>query len=137
MKMTKFKIGDRVRRISSAHGGMTRGDVGEVTYISPAGGYIRIKGFDPDPEILHDPRYFEFVSQFGPVRTETIERKVIVPGIYGKVNVTGTYQFDRVTLDFVTDNFHDCPPITGMTATELREAAATFIALAEAVESNK
>jgi hypothetical protein len=69
----------------------------------------------------------------GPVRTVT--RKEIVPGIYGKLNVTGTYQKSRVTLDWVTDDFYTAPPIVGLDASELRAAAATLTEIADALES--
>lgn len=68
----------------------------------------------------------------GPVVTETVKR--INPGIYGKLNITGTYQKNRVTLDWVTDDFHSAPPIVGLDAAELRAAAAVLTEIADALD---
>lgn len=86
-------------------------------------------------EFISNEPFFDLVSEWeptGPVVTETVKR--INPGIYGKLNITGTYQKNRVTLDWVTDDFHSAPPIVGLDAAELRAAAATLTELADALD---
>lgn len=68
----------------------------------------------------------------GPVRTRTVTE--IEPGTYGRIEVTGTYKQDRVTLQWQGDSIHDAVPIVGMNAAELRAAAAVFTQLADALD---
>ena len=72
----------------------------------------------------------------GPVRTVT--RREIVPGVYGRIKVTGTYHGNRVTLDWDrNDVLAAAVPIVGMSADELRSAAMIFSQLVEALDSNE
>jgi len=67
-----------------------------------------------------------------PIRTVT--RREIVPGVYGRIKITGTYQGNRVTMDWDrNDIITAAVPIVGMSAEELREAAHLFNQLAEAL----
>ncbi len=74
----------------------------------------------------------------GPVRTETVTRKVIVPGTYGRVRVTGTYKATNVTFEFTGGEYVTTDvDVVGLNASDFRAAAATFIELAEALEQDK
>lgn len=69
----------------------------------------------------------------GPIRTVT--RREIVPGTYGRIKVTGTYEGNRVTMEWGrSDVITAAVPIVGLSAEELREAAHLFNQLAEALE---
>ena len=69
-----------------------------------------------------------------PIRTVT--RREVVPGVYGRFEVTGTYMKNRVTLDFAPSSVGTSVPIVGMNAEELREAAHLFNQIAEALAEN-
>jgi len=69
-----------------------------------------------------------------PIRTVT--SREIVPGVYGRFEVTGTYMKNRVTLDFAPSSVGTSVPIFGMNTEELRESAHLFNQLAEALEDN-
>lgn len=72
----------------------------------------------------------------GPVRTETVTRKVIVPGRYGRLKVfrPGDGPHAQVQVAFV--GTYSTEPMNGeaMGPVDLRAAAATFIELADALE---
>lgn len=85
----------------------------------------------------HDLGYkdLDLVSEWtdeptGPVRTVT--RKEIVPGYFGRVKVAGAHPNGTAVRVRLSQG-----AIAEMTAPELRAAAATFIALAEALEDGK
>ena len=81
---------------------------------------------------------FDLISEWqdettSPIRT--VKRRGIVPGVYGRIKITGTYQGNRVTMDWDrNDIITAAVPIVGMSAEELREAAHLFNQLAEALE---
>ena len=123
--MTKFKVGDRVRRVSKSEFPSEFGSVGDE---------FTVTGFyTPDSlQLSSDDRRhlngaicsaFELVTPAGPVREVT--RKEIVPGTYGVVDTS------EATADGVRIKF----PAARCSATELREAATVFNQLADALES--
>lgn len=69
----------------------------------------------------------DIVSEWieGPVRTETIERKVIVPGAYGRFVLNSIPLTDKVFINVTGDS-------SQWTAEDLDKAAKFFTALAEA-----
>lgn len=81
--MSKFKVGDRVRRVGKPHtaGIFPVGMEGVVTSSFSDNRYV----LDGDDRYSHDPDFLELVEEKGPVRTKTI--KEIVPGIYGNILV--------------------------------------------------
>lgn len=79
--MSKFKVGDKVRRINSSLGSLTFGQVGRVRNTNSMG--VQIVGECED--IWHLDENMELVSE-GPVRTVT--RREVVGGVYGDVGVS-------------------------------------------------
>ena len=119
--MSKFKVGDRVRRINSDHAiGMRVGQIGIVDgFVS---GNPHVEG--EDKGLAHSPDNLELVASQGPVVTETVKR--IVPGVYGTVVVGGRdNEFLPLAVSFNQRHF---------TAPELRAAAAVLLELAGALE---
>jgi hypothetical protein len=82
----------------------------------------------------------EAPEQPGPVVTETITRKRIVPGLYGKVSV---HELDRDSMDarwfaFVAGDDHKLQTVhTRMTADDLTAAIATLTAIRDAMQDDK
>lgn len=119
--MSKFKVGDRVRRVSNfreALGPYFTGvpfDVASIrddVVIDPNGGN------HSEVFLAHEPAL--------PVRTRTITE--IVPGKYAGFHV-GANDAGRVHVVQGTDEMY--------TAAELRAAARVFVSLAEALEENE
>lgn len=133
--MSKFKVGDRVRRIVWAHGGMGKDDVGDVTAIHPGHGFLSIKGFDPDPGIFHDPRYLELVKPDGPVRDVT--RKIIVLGTYGRISIKAGLLAGEVMIGLVTRDGTKGPFGASINASEVRTIIETLTAILPALEQDK
>lgn len=79
----------------------------------------------------------------GPVRTETVTKRRIVPGVYGRVQVNGTNPLDpkQVDLGFVYRGAATGEDKTSLghclTATELDELAMVASQLAEALRDGK
>ena len=79
-------------------------------------------------------------EQPGPVVTETITRKRIVPGVYGKVSVN---ELDRDSMDvrwfaFVMGDHHKRKTVHAqMTADDLTAAIATLTAIRDAMQEAK
>lgn len=128
--MGKFKVGDRVRRITRDNPGsktrMNVGDEGEVIaldtidWISVAG-YEKLGG--------QNPIYFELVSpEPAPSPIRTITRREIVPGVYGIVDV-GSVGISGAKVPVVVDEGF-------VTAPDLRAAATLFNELADVLDEN-
>lgn len=67
-----------------------------------------------------------------PIREVT--KRELVAGVYGRFEVTGTYQNNRVTMNFAPSSVGTSVPIVGINSEELREAAHLFTQLAEYLE---
>jgi len=98
---------------------------GEIRLYTQDGFYIPSRESHP----------FDIVGLGSPIRTVT--RREIVPGKYGLVNITGTYQGNRVTMGFLEENIQTAVSVAGMNASELRETAHLFNQLAEVLEENE
>ena len=123
--MSKFKVGDRVRRTSNfsqSLGEFFQGSEFKVAVFNDNGGIIDPLGYS------HGPEYLELVTGL-PVRTVT--RTEIVPGHYGRV-VVGPHLAGRSRIDVSMTNPPGDPE--SLDAAELRAAARVFISLAEALE---
>lgn len=121
-----FKVGDKVRRVKYEHFGMKAGDVGTVSSMGMCG-RVELEEFEGH----HSVRCLEIAQS--PIRTGT--RREIVPGTYGRIKVTGTYEGNRVTMEWDrSDVITAAVPIVGLSAEELREASHIFNQLAEALE---
>jgi len=68
----------------------------------------------------------------GPVRTEM--RKIIVPGLYGRIHVIRTVDASEPMVRFIVDDKTGTP--STFSASDLRESAKLFETLAEALEEN-
>jgi len=124
--MSKFNVGDRVRYLTEG----SYGDIGTVVSIEGHG----MVSVDTHGEYGICLEKEIDLERIGPIRTVT--RREIVPGVYGRFEVTGTYMKNRVTLDFAPASVGTSVPIVGMDADELREAAHLFNQLAEALAEN-
>lgn len=69
----------------------------------------------------------------GPVRTETATTRRIVPGVYGRLEVTMGATPDRVRVGLTSDVNNKAHWVTALTATELDELAMVASQLAEAL----
>lgn len=115
-----FKVGDKVRRVT----GRSLNDAHGVGFV---GQILSIKGdFSPILEFTDGSAGFadqyELVSE-GPVRTETVTKRRIVPGVYGRLRV-----FEGVE-GIAYELTGDCY----LTATELDDLAMVASQLAEAL----
>ena len=125
--MAKFKVGDKVRRISGFHAGMKVGDIGTV--VSEVSYSVGLKEFGSSFDYFHDKTKLELVQEptsQGPVRTKNV--KEIVPGEYGIVRIleipkTPFPMHVNLRIDHGLSS-----------ATELRAAAATLLEIAGALE---
>lgn len=116
--MSKFKVGDRVRRITQDHAyGLKIGEVGKIDSFVSSNPHIE----GEDVHLAHAPEFLELVAPTSPVRLET--RKVIVPGVYGAIQIATVYD-DGV-------NIYSNPG--KWSAADLRTAAAVLNELAEAL----
>lgn len=120
--MSKFKVGDRVRRVGSTMPWAPYGYECAVVGIGPSGSVVYI-GRD-GKESSCEPADLELVSPAvspSPVRTKTV--KEIVPGKYGVVEVRTS-----------APDIH-IPDNRLWTPATLREAARIFNELADALEA--
>lgn len=127
--MSKFKVGDRVRRVSNFSASLGEyfngtpflvqavNDRGAV--VDPTGGSHSAEFLEPDVDL--------------PVRTRTVTE--IVPGEYGPVSVR---RYERDADDHVRVSlFNQDEMYRALDAAELRAAARVFVSLAEALEENQ
>lgn len=132
--MAKFKAGDDVACVA---GDGDRLICGRTYVVARADDmYVKLAGVHG----LWGCDRFEIVkpddsASRSPVRTVT--RKEIVPGAYGPIEITGTYQSNRVTMSFRNDSIQTAVAIVGLDAPELRDAARIFIELADALDEAK
>lgn len=124
--MRKFKIGDRVKRVSLIDGKISKYFEGEPFAVMGVNSFTVT---DPNGDV-HGNGYLELVAPIGPVVTETVTR--IVPGVYGRVNVVEGYDYAGIHVE-VSQFF--C--IKGPDQAELRAAAAVLTQLADALENAK
>jgi hypothetical protein len=121
--MSKFKAGDRVRRVGNFTGWAPKGF---ESVVHGKDGDLRYTDVNGDKEVCLIPSDWELIPA-GPVREVT--RKEIVSGTYGRLRIdaglTGT------VLLGIEDGIDT--PQTHWTEKELRAAAATFIELADAL----
>lgn len=144
--MSKFKVGDKVRRVKHTTGLFPKCPIGFETvvlvkYSPEADGfwYEDNCGCIARTGALDDWELIEPAHQ-GPVRTVTTSSKVIEPGVYGRVKVGIVYgrgQRVAIGINFVgrgdvaeTDN-------AALSPAELRAAAETFTQLADALENSE
>lgn len=69
----------------------------------------------------------------GPVRTETVTKRRIVPGVYGRLEVTMGATPDRVRVGLTSNADNKAHWVTTLTATELDSLAMVASQLAEAL----
>lgn len=115
--MSKFKVGDRVRRISGMHKGMSAGDESTVSEVY-GHKHVALDSFSGE----HWEVCLE-LADTSPIRTVT--RREIVSGVYGIVSVAP----NASRCAFV-------PKARDYTASDYREAAHLFNQLAEVLEEN-
>lgn len=120
--MSKFNVGDRVRRVKNP---AKWAPIGYETIVTSDGHNLTYTDKQGDRDVLINYPDWEIVED-GPVRTVT--RKEIVPGEYGKVIVaTGVMS--------TTTPWVSCEG--NLTSDELRSAAMVFSQLAEALEDQQ
>jgi hypothetical protein len=123
--MSKFKVGDRVRRVGNTCEWAPYGYecIVEHVYLD---GCIEYIGED-DAGHASEPKDWELVQPAypSPVVTKTVTTKEIVPGKYGPVSIEHA------------DRAHVCVEMVKgfSTASELREASRIFLELADALEA--
>ena len=128
-----FKVGDKVRRVRTSGNSTTPvGFEGVIRSIENDGGISYI--FDNDAWGYDDSfAEWEIVTPEGPVRTETVTKRRIVPGVYGRLEVTVGATPDRVRLGLTSDADNKAHWVTTLTATELDDLAMVASQLAEAL----
>lgn len=77
----------------------------------------------------------DLISEWHESPIREVTRSELVPGVYGRFEVTGTYQKNKVTMNFAPSSVGTSVPVVGINAEELREAAHLFTQLAEYLES--
>lgn len=137
--MSKFKVGDKVRRVKHTTGLFPKCPIGFETVVSgkyspEADGFwyednrgcIARTGAPDDWELIEP-------AHQGPVRTVTTTRKEIDSGTFGNVKVKSLKGVSdkRVGIALGGDAY------IAMTASSLRAAAETFTQLADALESGE
>lgn len=128
--MSKFKVGDRVRRVANGYSSVPIGYETEVLDLLGSSSRFFYSDMDGDRLNTRD-EYWELVTPASPVRS--VPRKEIMPGVYGRVRVgasiNGWVEVQYVRRDIPVD-------IDGaaLNAAELRAAAATFTVLADALD---
>lgn len=118
-----FKKGDVIQRVDESSWPEIHGRTGVDYTVSGYGEAISECGHKID---CRSSRYYRLIRSTSPVRTVT--RKEIMPGKYGRINLTSGGAAGMVTI--YTDGHVFSP-------TELRAAAATFIELADALEEGE
>jgi hypothetical protein len=127
--MSKFKVGDKVRRVEDSS---WYAPIGFETVIFSVGDG-RLLFTDIVGRVRPtNPSYWELIepAHQGPVRTVTTTRKVIGSGTFGDVKVRGVSD-KRVGIALGSDAY------IAMSASSLRAAAETFTQLADALESGE
>lgn len=131
-----FKAGDLVECLGEVDGQFTKGKIYTVAdRVSPENDSIPIHVDDRGVgRNGWNARFFKLYmaapvteappQNIGPVRTETVTRKMIVPGTYGRVVVDDAAPSKAIVYI----------PYGWRTATELRAAAATLTQLADALD---
>lgn len=114
--MSKFKVGDEVRRINYNHGSLKLGQVGRVRNTDSTG--VQIVGECDD--FWHQDENLELVSE-GPVRTVT--RREVFEGKYGIVRVDR--HRDQIVVTISPEDGHQ------PTGDDLRSATMVLSQLAE------
>jgi len=133
--MSKFNVGDEVYRYRDLTDSLNkyfRGWPFKIAAVNLGGTSI----IDPEAG-CHSAEYLLHVAETqeaGPVRTETVTRKVIVPGVYGRAEVDSVYD-GGVNLKFRT-TFGSSSGIWTFSASELRSLGRLAISLAEALEQS-
>ncbi len=134
--MSKFKVGDKVRRVKHTTGLFPKCPIGFETvvlvkYSPEADGfwYEDNRGCIARTGALDDWELIEPAHQ-GPVRTVTTTRKEIVPGVYNGITVHGTCKDPCAVYAEI-----EFGGIAGAFA--LRAMANTFTQLADALESGE
>lgn len=131
--MSELKVGDRVEYVGVSSPSFTRGKIYTVggkfhEYMGNVGVEVDDEGDQNGQKVS----YFRLAPN-SPVRTETITRTVIEPGVYGRLWVdnadTGTVWVNLVT---VGGNFTNR---TTLNATELRELARIATELADGLDA--
>lgn len=134
--MSKFKVGDKVRRVKHTTGMVYQCPIGFETvifqkhtpeangfwYVNNCGHLVHTRA--PDDWELIEP------AHQGPVRTVTTTSKVVECGEFGFVKVRSVSD-KRVGIALGSDAY------IAMSASSLRAAAETFIQLADALESGE
>lgn len=137
--MSKFKVGDKVRRV---YGGNPCAPIGfEAVLIHGSGGVLAYRNKEGDLGSFN-PNYWDLIepAQSGPVRTVTTTRKEIVPGVYGRLKITPIVsrdQWKNVAIQFVMRGDIKEIAEAALSPSELRAAAETFTQLADALESGE
>jgi hypothetical protein len=136
-EMTKFSVGQRIKLKEGSpevEGQFTHGKDYIVRSMLEGRKRIEVEKDDSGDENGWMSEYF---TDYKPSPIRIVTRREIVPGVYGRIKITGTYQGNRVTMDWDrNDIITAAVPIVGMSAEELREAAHLFNQLAEALEEN-
>lgn len=124
--MSKFKVGDKVRRVRSP---LWFAPIGFESTVSAYGEFLLFTGLNGETFSLWE-EHWELI---GPVRTVTTTSKVVEPGVYGRV-VVAAHDDDDVFVG-IAGNALGERVVYRLTASELRAAAETFTQLADALES--
>ena len=121
--MSKFKVGDRVRRVSDPQSGAPIGYETSVTKID--GWYLEYQGKTGQMGLssFENWELVQPASPPSPVRTKTV--KEIVRGVYSGVHVCDVDKVGGVWVEIFGQR----------TASELREASRIFLELADALEA--
>lgn len=116
-----FKVGDRIRNVRDYDSCIPRGF--ETIVLGFTGPQITIKDQDGDVR-RRWPHDYELVQPAGPVRTETVTRSVIVPGVYGRVGVgvVGPFSFVDPTRPWTADELDAAALVLTQLAAAVRDA---------------
>lgn len=119
--MSKFKVGDRVRRVRDEHMGMRSGDEAIVKRVT-AYNHVELNEF-------RGQHWNDLLELANPSPIRAVTRREIVPGTYGSVVV------DRNTTTDSPAPFVRFYAQAG--ASELREAARIFSDIADVLDEQK
>jgi len=135
--MSKFKVGDRVRRVKHSTSMIRNCPIGYVTKVDEMLGSYGFWYISEDGSKQNSPSLQDWELVEGPVRNVT--RTEIVPGVYGRVkvggeNYNGQHTGNGVAVSFTLRGDSQTVTFAAMNAAELRDAANTFTVLADALD---
>lgn len=128
--MSKFKVGDKVRRINYGHPGKEVGEVGVVDFVHDGG--VHLAGEDPSYSHQEANLVLLDVPAF-PVRTKTVTE--IVEGVYGRISIKQQGGDEpRLLIALANPGGHVEMTHHGWSLNELSEAITNLTAIRDALQ---